>query len=74
MIGNFKPNLNKREHWNSRTITSNSCEAFNTDINYKDCYIDVKTINDKKYHHTFEKTYFKITSSSGICKKHYKRR
>ena len=30
MIGNFKPNLNKREHRNSKTFTSNSCEACNT--------------------------------------------
>jgi len=57
MIGNFKPNLNKREHWNSKTFTSNSCEAFNTFLKYKGCFIDVKTINDKKYYHTFEKTY-----------------
>jgi len=57
MIGNFKPNLNKREHWNSKIFTSNSCEAFNTYITYKGCFIDVKTINDKKYYHTFEKTY-----------------
>ena len=56
MIGNFKPNLNKREHWNSKIFTSNSCEAFNTYIKYKGCFIDVKTINDKKYYHTFEKT------------------
>jgi hypothetical protein len=35
MIGNFKPNLNKREHWNSKTFTSNSCEALNTFLNYK---------------------------------------
>jgi hypothetical protein len=55
MIGNFKPNLNKREHWNSKTFTSNSCEAFNTFLNYKGCFIDVKTINDKKHYHAFEK-------------------
>jgi hypothetical protein len=30
MIGNFKPNLDKRERWNSKTFTSNSCDAFNT--------------------------------------------
>ncbi len=57
MIGNFKPNLNKSERWNSKTFTSNSCEAFNTFLNYKGCFIDVKTINDKKYYHTFEKQY-----------------
>ena len=41
----------------SKTFTSNSCEAFNTFLKYKGCFIDVKTINDKKYYHTFEKTY-----------------
>ena len=55
MIGNFKPNLNKRERWNSKTFTSNSCEAFYTYLNNKGCFIDVKTINDTKYYHTFEK-------------------
>ncbi len=55
MMGNFKPNLNKHEHWNSKTFTSNGCEAFNTFLNYKGCFIDVKTIQDRKYYHTFEK-------------------
>ncbi len=50
MVGNFKPNLKKREHWNSKTFTSNICEAFNTYIKYKGCFIDVKTINVKKYY------------------------
>jgi hypothetical protein len=57
MIGNFKPNLNKRERWNSKTFTSNSCEAFNTYLNNKGCFIDVKTINNTKYYHTFEKQF-----------------
>jgi hypothetical protein len=47
MIGNFKPNLNKRERWNTKTFTSNSCEAFNTYLNNKGCFIDVKTIHLK---------------------------
>jgi uncharacterized protein YfcZ (UPF0381/DUF406 family) len=57
MIGNFKPNLNKREHWNSKTFTSNSCEAINTYLNNKGCFIDVKTIDNTKYYHTFEKVF-----------------
>jgi hypothetical protein len=57
MIGNFKPNLNKRERWNSKTFTSNSCDAFNTYLKYKGCFIDVKTINNTKYYHTFEKVF-----------------
>ncbi len=55
MIGNIKPNLNKRERWHSKTFTSNSCEAFNTYLNNKGCFIDVKPINNTKYYHTFEK-------------------
>ena len=57
MIGNFKPNLNKRERWNSKTFTSNSCEAFNTYLNNRGSFIDVKIINNTKYYHTFEKVY-----------------
>jgi 5-methylcytosine-specific restriction protein A len=57
MIGNFKPNLNKREKWHSKVFTNNSCDAFNSYIKYKGCFIDVKTINDIKYFHTFEKSY-----------------
>jgi hypothetical protein len=57
MIGNFKPNLNKRERWNSKTFTSNSCDAFNTYLKHKGCFIDVKTINNTKYYHTFEKVF-----------------
>ncbi len=54
MIGNFNPNLNKRERWNSKTFTSYSCEAFNTYLKHKGCFIDVKTINNAKYYHAFE--------------------
>ncbi len=57
IIGNFKPNLNKRERWNSKTFTSNSCDAFNTYLKHKCCFIDVKTINNTKYFHTFEKVF-----------------
>ncbi len=57
MIGNFKPNLNKRERWNSKTFTSNSCEAFNTYLNIKGCFIYVKTTNNTKYCHTLEKIF-----------------
>ncbi len=57
MIGNFKPNLNKRERRNSKTFTSNICEAFNTYFNNTGCFIDVKTINDTKYYHTFENVF-----------------
>ena len=57
MIGNFKPNLNKRERCISKTFTSNSCDAFNTYLKHKGCFIDVKTINNTKYFHTFEKVF-----------------
>ena len=57
MIGNFKPNVNKRERWISKTFSSSSCDAFNTYLNYKGSFIDVKIINDKRYYHTFEKIY-----------------
>jgi len=57
MIGNFKPNVNKRERWISKTFSSSSCDAFNTYLNYKGSFIDVKVINDKRYYHTFEKIY-----------------
>jgi len=57
MIGNFKPNLNKREKWHSKVFTNNSCDAFNSYLKFKGCFIDVKTINDNKYYHTFEKSY-----------------
>ena len=57
MIGNFKPNLKKREKWHSKVFTNNSCDAFNSYIKFKGCFIVVKTINDNKYFHTFEKSY-----------------
>jgi len=57
MIGNFKPNLNKREVWISKTFSSDSCEAFNTYLKYKGCFIDVMNINNTRYYHTFEKVY-----------------
>ena len=44
MIGNFKPNLNKREKWYSKVFTNNSCDAFNSYLKFKGCFIDVKTI------------------------------
>ena len=57
MIGNFKPNLNKRETWYSKSFSESSCDAFNTFVNHQCCFIDVKTINYKKYYHTFQKSY-----------------
>jgi hypothetical protein len=60
MIGNFKPNLNKRERWNSKIFTSNRCDAFNTYLKHKGCFIDVKTINNTTYFHTFEKYLIQI--------------
>ena len=60
MIGNFKPNLNKREKWYSKVFTNNSCDAFNSYLKYKGCFIDVKTIDNNKYYHTFEKSYSTI--------------
>jgi hypothetical protein len=57
MIGNFKPNMNKRETWFSKSFSESSCEAYNTFVNHQGCFIDVKTINDKKYYHAFKKSY-----------------
>ena len=57
MIGNFKPNLNKRETWFSKSFSESSCDAFNTFVDHQGCFIDVKIINDKKYYHTFKKSY-----------------
>jgi len=57
MIGNFKPNLNKREIWFSKSFSESSCDAFNTYVKYQGCFIDVKTINNKRYYHTFQKAY-----------------
>ncbi len=57
MIGNFKPNLNKQEKWYSKVFTNNSCDVFNSYLKYNGCFIDVKTINNTKYYHMFEKSY-----------------
>ena len=57
MIGNFKPNMNKRELWKSKIFTSDSCEAFDSYLTLKGCFIDVKKIGDNIYYHTFEKSY-----------------
>ena len=57
MIGSFEPNLTIRETWRSKIFTSDSCEAFNSYITLKGCFIDVKKIGDKLYYHTFEKSY-----------------
>ena len=39
MIGNFKPNMNKRELWKSKIFTSDSCEAFDSYLALKGCFI-----------------------------------
>ncbi len=57
MIGNFKPNMNKHEQWYSKSFSEKSFDAFNTYINYECFLIDVKTIDNKKYYHTFKKSY-----------------
>ena len=57
MIGNFKPNRNKNERWFSGVFTNNSCDAFNSYLINKSCFIDVKTINNVRYYHTFNKSY-----------------
>jgi 5-methylcytosine-specific restriction endonuclease McrA len=57
MIGNFKPNKTKNEHWFSGVFTSDSTEAFNSYLINDSCFIDVKTINDVRYYHTFNKSY-----------------
>jgi hypothetical protein len=58
MIGNFKPNKNKNEPWFSNVFTSDSTEAFNSYSINKSCFIDVKIINDVRYYHTFNKSYY----------------
>jgi hypothetical protein len=55
MVGNFKPNMNKRELWISKIFTGDSCEAFDTYLKQKSCFIDVVKIEDKLYYHTFNK-------------------
>ncbi len=40
-------------------FTNNPCDAFNSYLRCKDCFIDVKTINNSKYFYTFEKSYYK---------------
>ncbi len=57
MIGNFKPNLNKREIWFSKSFSESSCDAFNNYVNFHGYFIDVRTINNKRYYHTFQKAY-----------------
>ena len=65
MIGNFKPNMNKRELWKSKIFTSDSCEAFDSYLALKGCFIDVKKIGDNIYYHTFEKS-FKTTMETEL--------
>ncbi len=55
MIGSFNKNLTKHETWKSLSFTPNSCDAFNSYINYNGSFIEVKTIDNQKYYHTFEK-------------------
>ena len=57
MIGNFKPNRNKNEHWFSGVFTGDSCEAFNSYLINDSCFIDVKMINNVCYYHTFYQSY-----------------
>ena len=54
MIGNFKPNVNKRANWKSMCITSDSCESFQNYINNDGCFIHMMNINDKKYYHVLK--------------------
>ena len=51
MIGNFKPK--PRESWRSQLITTNPNEAFHYYLQYKGAFIDVRTINDKKYYQIY---------------------
>ncbi len=44
IIGNFRPNLNKRETWVSKSFSESSCDAFNTFVNHQGCFIDVKPL------------------------------
>jgi len=57
MIGNFKPNKTKNERWFSSVLTHDSCEAFNSYLKNNSCFIDVKTIAEKRVYHTFNKSY-----------------
>jgi hypothetical protein len=45
MIGNFKPNVNKRANWKSMCITSNSCESFENYMKKDGGFIHTMKIN-----------------------------
>ena len=57
MIGNFKPNLNKRVNWSSLCITNNSSEAFTNYINNDGAFIQSFMIEDQLYYHTLKKKF-----------------
>jgi hypothetical protein len=68
MIGMFKNNLNKNESWKSISFTPNSCDAFNSYLNYNESFIEVKHIGEKKYHHTFERKLKLISTLNRLFK------
>ena len=57
MVGEFKPNLNKRANWKSLCITNNSSEAFTNYINHDGAFMHSFKIKDKKYYHTYKQGY-----------------
>ena len=56
MVGNFKPNMEKREDWKSICITQNEAEAFYHYIKNKGCFISTFYVDgDKKqYYQVYE--------------------
>jgi hypothetical protein len=57
MIGNFKPNLNKRVNWRSLCITNNSSEAFTNFVKHDGAFIHSFNVDDKKYFHALKQGY-----------------
>ena len=57
MIGNFKPNHNKRANWKSMCITKNSREAFTNYIKNDGAFIHAFNIDNKKYYHALRQCY-----------------
>jgi deoxyadenosine/deoxycytidine kinase len=57
LIGNFKPNHNKRPNWSSICITNNSNEAFTNFIKNDGAFIHSFNINETKYYHALKQGY-----------------
>ena len=57
LIGNFKPNHNKRANWSSLCITNNSNEAFTNYIKNDGAFIHSFKVDDKRYYHALKQGY-----------------